>query len=139
MILDCGHNVPSIEALIATLRDEFPEVADRWVVLACSADKQYREMLHLLAGYFTDFVLTRYLNNPRSLAPEKMAELLIAADRKPRYRIEPTPHSAWNVAYHTVKHNDLLCITGSIFLAGELIDTVYQESSQQQSVDTTCE
>lgn len=128
VILDCGHNVPSIEALIATLQEDFPTLQRRWVVLACSVDKQYREMVRCLADYFTDFILTRYLNNPRSLAPEQLVDLLKSMPGQCRYEIQPTPQSAWNAALLNATQDELICITGSMFLAGELMHVVYQHT-----------
>ena len=69
VILDTAHNVPSVEALVQTIRESFPVPGVLRVVFAVSSDKQYPEMLRLLASYFDHFHLTRYGNNPRCVVP----------------------------------------------------------------------
>ena len=52
VILDCAHNVPSAAALVQTLQESFPVTGRKTVVFAVSSDKQFPEMLQVLAGYF---------------------------------------------------------------------------------------
>lgn len=115
VVLDCAHNVPSILALVETLARDFPHARSRLCLFAVSADKQYREMLAILAGYFDRFILTRY-DNPRCVPPEQIAPLIPAS-----MIIEPA-RAAWEQARQS--HCDLICVTGSVFLAGELRDAM---------------
>ena len=123
VILDTAHNVPSIQALLDTLRRQFPTPGRRHVIFAVSADKQYPQMLQLLSGYFDEFYLTRYGNNPRCVSPEHLAELLAAQNPRPNFRLFASAQTAWEAAWAAVAPEDLLCITGSVFLAGELQKT----------------
>ena len=120
LVLDTAHNLPSTQALVATLRDAFPDVTGRkHVVFAVSSDKQYPEMLAVLAGYFDHFYLTRHAN-PRGVPPEKLAAVLAdVAPAKPSSP-HPTSRDAWLAARAATRPADLLCVTGSVFLAGEL-------------------
>jgi dihydrofolate synthase/folylpolyglutamate synthase len=90
------------------------------VVLAVSSDKQYAEILRILSGYFDHFHLTKYSNNPRSVAPEKLAGILAEVAPGKSFAIHPTAPVAWAVARSESLPEDLLCVTGSVFLAGEL-------------------
>jgi dihydrofolate synthase/folylpolyglutamate synthase len=117
VILDCAHNVPSVEALVKTLRQEFPEVKTKTCIFAVSSDKQYREMLPILASYFGRFIFTQYGNNPRCVSPEKLAELVSASISSTV--IVPAAR-AFESAKGQAGQFDLLCVTGSVFLAGEL-------------------
>ena len=104
-----------------TLRESFPVPGVKRVVFAVSSDKQYPEMLRLLAGYFDHFHLTRYGNNP-ALRPAR------ATRGHARRKCLLGRHSpfmeraaeAWQAAGSASKPDDLICITGSVFLAGEL-------------------
>jgi dihydrofolate synthase/folylpolyglutamate synthase len=122
-VLDSAHNVPSVEALVATLRQSFPGPRRTSCVFAVSGDKDYPEMLRRLAGYFDEFHLTRYGNNPRCVPPEKLAELLIAGEIPPRRRaiLYKSAAEAWTAAVAAAGPDDLVCATGSVFLAGELL------------------
>jgi ABC-type nitrate/sulfonate/bicarbonate transport system substrate-binding protein len=48
------------------------------LVFAVSSDKQFAEILRVLADYFDHFHLTKYSNNPRGVSPEKLAAALAA-------------------------------------------------------------
>ena len=119
VILDTAHNVPSVEALVTTLCHEFPVRGRKAVVFAVSADKQYPEMLRTLAGFFDHVHLTKY-GNARCVPPEKLAEVLAAVAPGTPFTPHPDSATAWVAARSAAGPDDLLCITGSVFLAGEL-------------------
>jgi dihydrofolate synthase/folylpolyglutamate synthase len=120
VVLDTAHNVPSAEALVNTLRQSVPITGRKAVVFAVSSDKQYPDILRVLAGHFDHFHLTRYGNNPRCVPTEKLAATLAeVAPGKPA-TIHPTAAGAWAAARSAAGPDDLVCVTGSVFLAGEL-------------------
>jgi dihydrofolate synthase/folylpolyglutamate synthase len=120
VVLDSAHNVPSAEALVATLR-EMGVAGRKSVVFAVSADKSYPDILRVLAGYFDHFHLTRYGNNPRCVPPEMLAAMLGPSASA---TVHPTADAAWAAARAAAGPDDLVCVTGSVFLAGELRDAV---------------
>ncbi|MCU0706046.1 MAG: bifunctional folylpolyglutamate synthase/dihydrofolate synthase [Fimbriiglobus sp.] len=120
IVLDTAHNVPSVEALLDTLSACLPVRGRKAVVFAVSSDKQYPEMLKLLAGYFDDFHLTKYGNNPRCVPPEALADLLAGVTPQKRRAVYGTAAEAWAAARRAAGPEDLVCVTGSVFLAGEL-------------------
>jgi dihydrofolate synthase/folylpolyglutamate synthase len=120
VVLDTAHNVPSVEALIDTLSSCLPTSGRKAVVFAVSSDKQYPEMLKRLAGYFDHFHLTRYGNNPRCVPPEPLADILSKVAPHTTRVTYPTAAEAWAAARAAAGENDLVCVTGSVFLAGEL-------------------
>ena len=128
VILDAAHNVASIEALLAT-HDESFSARRRLLVFATTRDKDARGMLRLLLPKFDTIILTRYLHNPRNLPPEElraMAGELSEEDRTSSVQhgkeclVSPDPRSAWQLARQLAEASDLICITGSFFLAGEM-------------------
>jgi dihydrofolate synthase/folylpolyglutamate synthase len=119
VILDTAHNVPSAEALVETLRTTFSASGHKSVVFAVSADKPYPEMLRILAGYFDSFYFTRY-GNLRAVPPEKLAAVLGDVAPGKTFTAYAKPAEAWGAARAAAGLNDLVCITGSVFLAGEL-------------------
>jgi dihydrofolate synthase / folylpolyglutamate synthase len=118
VILDCAHNVASAEALVETLSHSFPPTR-RWLVFAGSSDKQLAAMFQVLAPHFHHAFLTRYENGSRSVPPEELAELLTHAGTLP-FTLCSSPAEAWRAARAHAGQRDLICITGSVFLAGEL-------------------
>jgi dihydrofolate synthase/folylpolyglutamate synthase len=118
IVLDCAHNVASAEALVETLLSSFPP-ARRWLIFAGSSDKELAGMFQILAPHFHHAFLTRYLNNPRSVAPEELGVLLSRAGAIPFTHCRSSAE-ALAMARDQAGVNDLICITGSVFLAGEL-------------------
>jgi dihydrofolate synthase/folylpolyglutamate synthase len=118
VVLDCAHNVASAQALVETLQASFPPTR-RLLVFASSNDKDVGGMFRVLAPHFAHFFLTRYGNNARSMAPEDLARLL-ERNGGVAHSCHAESSSAWRVARDQARPEDLICITGSVFLAGEL-------------------
>jgi dihydrofolate synthase/folylpolyglutamate synthase len=129
LVLDCAHNVASARALVQTLQASFPP-ARRLLVFAGSSDKDLAGMFRVLAPHFSQAFLTRFTANPRSVAPERLAELLRAAGDLPA-TICPTPAEAYHAARAAASAGDLVCITGSVYLAGELWSIVVSDSRNE--------
>jgi dihydrofolate synthase/folylpolyglutamate synthase len=119
LVLDCAHNVASAEALVETLRTSFPRGGRRWLVFAVSNDKDVPGMLQILAPHFHRAFLTRYTTSARAVPPEELAALLDRVAELP-HTLAATPAAAWQEARELAGPEDLVCITGSVFLAGEL-------------------
>jgi dihydrofolate synthase/folylpolyglutamate synthase len=118
-VLDCAHNVASAEALVQTLRASFPAGRRRLLVFACSEDKDVAGIFRVLAPEFAHAFLTRYGDNPRSCSPEELRELMKRSGDIP-CSLFPNAPAAWQAAKAMAESQDLICITGSVFLAGEL-------------------
>jgi dihydrofolate synthase/folylpolyglutamate synthase len=117
IVLDAAHNLASIAALIETLGEAFAP-RRRVLVFGASSDKDVRGMLSLVAPRFDHIIFTRYVNNPRAVPPEELPRL--AAQRPASATVCPHPAAAWEAARSLVTPDDLLCITGSFFLAAEM-------------------
>jgi dihydrofolate synthase/folylpolyglutamate synthase len=117
-ILDCAHNVASADAVVETLVTTFP-ACRRVLLFAGSSDKDLAGMFRVLAPHFAAAVLTRYTTNPRATPPEQLAALWQAAGGG-TWVVTPDPAVAWRTACSMAGPDDLICATGSVFLAGEL-------------------
>jgi dihydrofolate synthase/folylpolyglutamate synthase len=118
VVLDCAHNVASAEALAEALQSSFPP-ARRWLIFAGSGDKDLPGMLRVLAPHFAHAFLTRYTSSTRGMPAEELAALLRRTCDLPHTAC-PTPLDAWRAAREHAAPDDLICVTGSVFLAGEL-------------------
>ncbi len=81
-VLDCAHNVASAAALVQTLAVSFP-ARRRVLLFAGSSDKDVAGMFQILQPHFDMAFLTRYTNNPRSIAPDSLAEMWSSAGPVP--------------------------------------------------------
>jgi dihydrofolate synthase / folylpolyglutamate synthase len=118
LVLDAAHNVASIAALVQTLRESF-SARERVLVFATTQEKQISEMLRLLLPEFGRVIFTRYQNNPRGVAPEELAACARhISDAPPRICADPA--AAWQAARELAGEEDLICVTGSFFIAAEM-------------------
>ncbi|MGH9676838.1 MAG: glutamate ligase domain-containing protein, partial [Candidatus Acidiferrum sp.] len=118
VVLDCAHNVASAQAVVDTLGETFPP-SRRLLLFAASNDKDIAGMFRVLTGHFSAAYLTRFTNNPRAMPPGQLAELWKKAGGENGQSIN-SPIEAWREAKAAATPQDIICITGSVFLAGEL-------------------
>jgi dihydrofolate synthase/folylpolyglutamate synthase len=117
LILDAAHNLASIQALVETLEESFA-ARRRVLVFGASGDKDVRGMLKTILPHFNEVIFTRFVNNPRGVPAEELVRL--AAPLAPNCTVRGDPAAAWDAALRLVGPDDLLCITGSFFLAAEM-------------------
>lgn len=124
VILDVAHNLDSIQALTEVLREQFPS-RRRSLIFAASQDKDAVGMLRAIAPYFQEIVLTEYRNNPRAVPAEQLWRALEPETSRSTgfpesIRIVPDPESSWQAVWPSATSADLICVTGSFFLAAEI-------------------
>jgi dihydrofolate synthase / folylpolyglutamate synthase len=119
VVLDAAHNVASIEALLTTLAESFG-ARRRILVFATTQEKDVAGMMRLLLPAFDDVVLTRYTQNPRGVPVDELRQIAQSMQPASRQTAED-PAEAWS-AVHALRPdaNDLVCITGSFFIAAQM-------------------
>jgi dihydrofolate synthase/folylpolyglutamate synthase len=137
IILDVAHNVASIEALVQYLRQQ--SARPRGIlVFASSKDKDTAGMLRVLLPEFDELIFTQYVNNPRAVETAALHELATSLARElglDRLAIHTAaePPAAWQIARQLATPSDLICITGSFFLAAELRSHVLREQTDNKT------
>jgi dihydrofolate synthase/folylpolyglutamate synthase len=123
VVLDVAHNPASIAALLDVLDERLPD-RRKVLIFASSKDKDYAAMLGLAMPRFNAVVLTQYVQNPRAMEAERLAEMareMAAPAHQPAViEVAATPAEALFLARRLVGPDDVVCITGSFFLAAEL-------------------
>ncbi|HEY0754080.1 MAG TPA: folylpolyglutamate synthase/dihydrofolate synthase family protein [Ktedonobacteraceae bacterium] len=133
IVVDGAHNADSMQKLMQSLYTLFP-ARKYFVVLGCNADKDLAGMIHELA-HVEGIILTRPLN-PRSATLEHMQEL--CAQHAPGVRVLTASESgaAMELARTQATPDDLICATGSLYLAAEILRWV---ASQREARATSIE
>ncbi len=142
VIVDMAHNVASIEALVATLRQLTAKRSKgkRWLIFASSQDKDVSGMLERLLPEFDEVLLTRFTLNPRAAVPESLMNLAreLRAARpdadRPGLAVEENPLAAWKSVESQLGPGDVLCIAGSAFLVAELRAPVLEFAASRPDV-----
>jgi dihydrofolate synthase / folylpolyglutamate synthase len=125
VILDGAHSPPKMEAFCAGLRTLFPN-KDRLVgVLSFSLGHDVQDTLLPLAPLLDTAILTGFTaetdyGNKRAQDPQQVAVILSKMNPGIKIIIEPDPINAIQRALHMRQPNDLICVTGSIFLVGQI-------------------
>jgi dihydrofolate synthase/folylpolyglutamate synthase len=118
VVLDGAHNVASVDALVETLDESFSP-ARRLLIFASTQEKDVRRMIQRLSGRFDEVAFTQYLDNPRAVPPEELQA--IARELTGReYPVFLDPAAAWDAVCRLARPEDLICVTGSLFLAAEM-------------------
>jgi dihydrofolate synthase/folylpolyglutamate synthase len=114
-IADGAHTAASARALAQALR-AVPRGRAR-LVLSVSAGKNLSEILAALVPQFDEVTVTR-ADAVRSLDPAAVAAAVRAAAPRVRVRAVPNPFLALRAAREGLCERDLVCATGSVYLAG---------------------
>jgi dihydrofolate synthase / folylpolyglutamate synthase len=117
VVVDAAHNWASTEALVDTLEAQFPG-RRRILVFAATKDKDVSGLLRLLLPRFDSVILTQYHANPRAVPVDELAALVQATSLRSCH-MTPDAASAWKLAMHLAGSEDLICVTGSFFIATE--------------------
>lgn len=118
VVIDAAHNVASAEALVKALEEDFPP-ARRILLFAGSREKDLAGMLRQLAPAFDAVLLTAFRNNPRAMPPERLLAMWQAVTDRPAQVVERS-EEAFAVCREMAGDQDLICVTGSFFLAAEI-------------------
>jgi dihydrofolate synthase/folylpolyglutamate synthase len=102
----------------------------RLLIFAGSSDKDIAGMLRLLAPAFDHVFVTRFGPHPRSVPAEDLAATLRQVSDVP-FSVHATSPAAWHAARSLAGPDDLVCVTGSVFLAGELRPLILAGSSDK--------
>ena len=124
IVADGAHNEESAEALARALKEYF-----NWrrcfLVIGCTRDKDVRGMGFKLARYAELIVCTQF-RNPRSMDPYQMIQE-IGFLGPPAVAEESVP-DAIDTALAHAEEDDVVCITGSLYVVAEAREHVLGES-----------
>jgi len=123
VIIDGAHNVASVEALLETL-DALPPKKTTFVI-GIARDKDVHSILSLLAPRGEAFVVTR-TSNPRAADPANLMAGLEGLGAK-AVHVADTPAAALELALGQASPSDRICVTGSMYLAGDALSRLVSD------------
>lgn len=122
IILDGAHNADKMKSTVETLRQCAPEQSVH-LVIGFSGDKEWRGMLRQLATLpVASIVCTRNTSNPfrRVVGPAEVAAYARRLMPSVAMNVCLYPPDAYAWSRQMMQKHDILLVTGSIFLSGEL-------------------
>jgi dihydrofolate synthase / folylpolyglutamate synthase len=129
VIIDGAHNGEGIRVLVDELRALRNGRRIR-MLFAVMEDKDRRFMLNALAEVVDEIVLTRVSQLERSADPVQLAK---EVSGKVRSCVMPEPRLAVDFLLQSAASNDLIVITGSLYLLGEIRPMLAAMSQAKQS------
>jgi dihydrofolate synthase/folylpolyglutamate synthase len=103
---------------VRTIKESFPEVP-RVLLFGASADKDISGMFKEFSGIFTKVIFAQSINSPRAAKPEELLDIWVQNSTGEAFLGE-TLEEAGRKAFFATPNPGILCITGSVFLAGEI-------------------
>ncbi len=118
VVVDMAHNAASIKALIQTIGQHIP-YDSMVMIFGCNADKDIIGMLDELQ-YGADKVIFTRSSSPRAVRPDELAELYVEQTGR-MCQTALSLGDALKIAKSAVTREDVICITGSVYLVGDAI------------------
>lgn len=126
VVLDVAHNVASAQVLAESLQTHFG-ARSRKLLIAATREKDVVGIVRQQVPHFEHIMVTEYRENPRAVPTEKLAEIVrdelsrLGRNQEDcRVEQEPAPLRAWERLYSKLEPDQLVCVTGSFFIAAEL-------------------
>ena len=132
VVLDCAHYKESVRNMTIELRKNF-KFSRCFIILGLMQDKNIDEVIKILSQLGDHFFLVP-VNPPRGEAPDKLAEKLKIYNKPSR--IFETFSNAFQAVKQIASQNDLICITGSIFLVAKAKECFNDENTFFNSGNT---
>ena len=121
VLLDCAHNPVEARTLTHALRTHWLRDGARLhLVCGILADKDQAAMVHAFKQVADSVVVTQPPLAERAGDPDRMIALFRRALGDARVAFEPSPDRALDRALGTAEKDDIVCVTGSMFLVGAL-------------------
>jgi dihydrofolate synthase/folylpolyglutamate synthase len=119
VVLDGAHNPEAAGVLAAFLADFRTAHPGRRValVLGMMRDKAYRAFVHTLLPHIDELIVTQAAIGRAAPAMELREGLV---DLMPSLHVAPFPGDALSLARRLVTPDDLVCVTGSLMLVGDM-------------------
>jgi dihydrofolate synthase/folylpolyglutamate synthase len=118
LLVDCAHNVDSARKLADALTLDY-RYQKLWLVLGITADKDLRGILRTLLPLASHVIVTAS-GHPRAATPEELQAL--AAELGFETLVSHSVSEAVQIAWSAAGPDDLICVAGSIFVVGDLLN-----------------
>jgi dihydrofolate synthase/folylpolyglutamate synthase len=118
LLVDCAHNPDSAHKLRAALLHSF-HYNKLWLIFGAPADKDIPQILADLLPLAHQTIVTT-ASHPRSATPQQLAE--ISTNLGFEVTAVSNLSTALTTAWQQAKPGDLICVTGSIVVVGDLLN-----------------
>jgi len=132
ILIDGAHNPAAVQALMRCV-GAFVPYDSMICIFGCCQDKDIPAMLDRLASGSDKVIFTRARGTPRAAEPEDLHKIFSEQSGK-MSQVAATLPDALDLATRAVGRDDVICITGSFYLAGDAKKHLEQIARKRQSV-----
>lgn len=100
------------------------------LIFGSTRDKDVSGILRNLIPYFDTVIITKYSNNPRAIDIRELQKIIQSISHIPIHLCDD-PSSAWKMARFIAQSRDLICATGSFFIAAEIRQMILDQPFDQ--------
>jgi dihydrofolate synthase / folylpolyglutamate synthase len=118
LVLDVAHNGASAEYLATALKTDFPH-GKLVLIFGAFTDKDVQSMFKALLPITAHLILMQAIN-PRAFSTEQLAEMARNSGYTGEIEMIPPADEALARATTLVSSDDLICVTGSLSIVGEI-------------------
>lgn len=121
VVIDGAHNPSKIESVIHNLKNL--EYRKLFLVIAASADKDWKEIVRIIVPYANEVYATRFgVPGRQSVSPGLLSEEVKKyARRSCAIRLYSDPIQAFIATRRKASKDDAILVTGSFYLAGDIL------------------
>ncbi|MCI1974801.1 MAG: bifunctional folylpolyglutamate synthase/dihydrofolate synthase [Limosilactobacillus sp.] len=120
VLLDGAHNLPGMQALVKTLRDDFSD-REIYILVAILADKQYDLMLGELASLGNVHLMVTNFSGPGPKRPSaNLADVISELKTKYPVQIAENWQSGFVKLSQELGSDDVMLVTGSLYFISEI-------------------
>ncbi len=120
VVLDGAHNPDKIKAAVQAVEQEY-RGRRRVVIFALKSGKDREEILDTLLPNTAALVVTSFTDELwDAVDPRELAQSAKSIDPKMKIYVEPEPLKAVEIALDLAKPDDLVFVTGSLYLLGNI-------------------
>jgi dihydrofolate synthase / folylpolyglutamate synthase len=128
ILIDGAHTPDSIQALVKSIGQNI-RYDSMVVIFGCAADKDVKSMLSKIALGADKIIFTRSAGSGRAMDPRELHRRFGELSSKMSQVAKGLPE-ALAIAQRAVGRDDLICITGSFYLAGEAKKLVMERAKK---------
>ncbi len=132
ILIDGAHNPAAVQALMRCV-GAFVPYDSMICIFGCCQDKDIPAMLDRLASGSDKVIFTRARGTPRAAEPEDLHKIFSEQSGK-MSQVAATLPDALDLATRAVGRDDVICITGSFYLAGDAKKHLERIARKRQSV-----
>jgi len=116
-VFDGAHNRESMQALVATVSEMFPN-RRFLLIFGASLGKDVEGMFAEIRGHFDPIFLTQTSESSRRFPPQELRSMFALPEAA--VTVRENCKDAWEQCVRMAEKGDVICVTGSLYLAAEL-------------------